>query len=105
MLARLGPVMFRSGAREWQAAQARKSCAPRLASPDGVSARAPATTTVTMSASKSEAHRAIMASCHADNAHHPAFLVVEDVAVEHPVAWVVGDERGLGALARWDPHC
>ena len=31
-------------------------------------------------------------SGHADDAHHAALLMVEDVAVEHPVAGVIGDE-------------
>src|SRR6185437_14386374 len=49
----------------------------------------------------------IAASCfsaHADDAHHPAVLMVEDVAMEHPVAGIVGDERDLGALARRNKH-
>lgn len=36
----------------------------------------------------------------ADSAHHPRRLVLEDVAVEHPVAGVVGDEGDLDALLR-----
>jgi hypothetical protein len=33
----------------------------------------------------------LLDSRHADNAHHSAFLMVEDVTVKHPVAGIVGD--------------
>src|SRR5260370_10507389 len=90
--------MFRSGEREWHAMQVRKSCAPRLASGAGVSALAPSAM-ATVAASANKASLDILASRHADDAHHPAFLVVEDVAVKHPVAGVVGDKGDLGPLA------
>src|SRR5262245_26249967 len=38
-------------------------------------------------------------SCDPDHAHHAAFLVLKDVAVEHPVARVVGHESNLNLLA------
>src|SRR3546814_3459451 len=36
----------------------------------------------------------------ADDAHHAGGLVLEDVAVEHPVAGIVSNERDLHPLAR-----
>src|SRR3546814_17131155 len=39
-------------------------------------------------------------SGHTDRAHHPAGLVSEDVAVEHPVTRVISDEGDLDALVR-----
>src|SRR5262245_61976733 len=34
-----------------------------------------------------------------DDPHHPGFLVIGDMAVEHPVARVVGDEGDFDDLA------
>src|ERR1051326_4008678 len=42
--------------------------------------------------------------CDPNDAHHPGFLVVGDVAVEHPVARVVGNEGEFRALARRHEH-
>src|SRR5579864_1043490 len=44
----------------------------------------------------------MLLSCHADDAHHPAFLVVENVAVKHPVAGIIGNEGDLGTFPRRD---
>src|SRR5262249_271311 len=80
---------------------ARKSCAPRLASAADGSARAPGPPVISKTPSVVPTPAS---SRHADDAHHPALLVVEDVAVEHPVAGVVGDKGNLDALARRDQH-
>src|SRR6516164_3413671 len=40
--------------------------------------------------------------CDTNDAHHPGLLMVGDVAVEHPVAGMVGDEGEVGALAGRD---
>src|SRR3546814_4128759 len=41
---------------------------------------------------------------HPDDAHHPGRLVLEDVAMEHTVTGVVGDECDLDPLARAHQH-
>src|SRR6516225_1246322 len=40
----------------------------------------------------------------AENRHHPGHLVVGDVAMEHPVAGVVGYKRDFDRLARRHQH-
>src|ERR1051326_6470152 len=42
--------------------------------------------------------------CDPNDAHHPGLLVGGDVAMEHPVAGVVGNEGKFGALARRHEH-
>src|SRR5579875_188803 len=43
-------------------------------------------------------------SCHTDHGHQPADLVLHDMAMKHPVAGVVRDERDPHALPRADEH-
>src|SRR5688500_16494632 len=43
-------------------------------------------------------------SCDADAGHHSESLVAEHVAMEHPVARVVGYERDLRAFARCEQY-
>src|SRR3546814_15919971 len=40
----------------------------------------------------------------ADDAHHARGLVLQDVAVEHPITGIVGGEGDLDALARRHQH-
>src|SRR5690606_10918541 len=40
----------------------------------------------------------------ADTRHHSSQLVLEDVAGEHPVTWVIGDEGNLDRLLRIHHH-
>ncbi len=47
---------------------------------------------------------AARASCHAHHGHHAARLVLEHMAMQHPVARVVGDERDLGPAVRIEQH-
>jgi hypothetical protein len=37
-------------------------------------------------------------SGHPEISHHSGFLMFDDMAVEHPVAWVVGDESNFRRL-------
>src|SRR5947207_2336239 len=38
------------------------------------------------------------------NGHHPGLVMVSDVAMEHPVAAVIGDEGDLGSFACGHQH-
>src|SRR3546814_19106546 len=48
--------------------------------------------------------RGLLRLAHPNHTHHARGLVLEDVAVDHPVARVVGYARGLDALVRPHPH-
>src|SRR3990172_1333671 len=62
------------------------------------SARAMAAPNGVISASISERSIVFLPSCNSDHAHHAAALVLQDVAVEHPIAGIVGDEPDVDAL-------
>src|SRR5262245_13237876 len=69
-----------------------------------LSARATATARKVAKKTVSERNIAILPSGNSDHTHHAALLVLQDVAVEHPIAGVVGDERNLHFLTGRHQH-